>query len=260
MMRILRTGMLVAIAALTGCITLDQKLVIRGDGSGTCEFSYSVSEQTIEQMRAMLQLRRQMAIAAGEANAEHLDVNPHYMIDIDEDRIRTELSKYEKLGLSVERLTTDNRKERRSVYIEARFENLAKLAEADFFQEYGFSLFRNEQGNYVLYRAPSADPGELPVEMSDPATVRNLTPLLSGFRIVASVTVPRAIIETNASRPSQFTAEWEYDFDKNPEALLDLQRTEMRVVFDGEGVKLPRVRHARSDSFLSAGSEGKDDG
>jgi len=250
-MRIFRFGPILLAGLLAGCITVDQKITLREDGSGLAELSYSITEQAISQIKAMLKLQKQMAMAAGEAGAADMDEKPHYLLDPNEGRLRSELKKYESLGITVERLSVDNDKERRRIWIQAAFKDLAEVAKADFFPEYGFSLSRNSAGNYVLYRAARKGGDEMPVGAMDPATVHMLTPLLSGFRVAVSVILPRAILETTAARPSQFEAEWVFDFDRDPNALMALQSTDMKIVFDGEGVKLPRIRHERSDKVLA---------
>jgi hypothetical protein len=203
---------------------------------------YTVSEETVNQFRALYGLKADLMRAAGGPDAGAVDEAVPFLLEPNEDRIRAELKPYEENGLALERLKVDVLNNRRRVQMTLSFRNLADLARADFFPEYGFSLQRTEGGNYLLHREGYTIDTGGPADFSDPVTVKMLSPFLSGFRAALRVVVPGPILETNAARPTRFAASWLYDFDRDPNALAALQSTDMKILFEGEGVRLPQVQ------------------
>lgn len=248
---LLHLAALLGVCMLSGCLTVDQELSLRETGGGTFHVSYSITQRAIDQIRTMLRLRESLASASGIPEDGMTEEELHFLLDPNEERIRNELKKYEANGITIDRLVVDNRPDSHHVRIELSFDDLQKASQADFFSEYGFSLYRNQQGNYVLFRAGHReDVEESSMNFADPAVSRMLSPLLGGFRYVMAITAPRNILDTNAPRQSQFTATWTYDFDRDPNALVALQSDDLKVVFDGEGVRLPRIRHPYTEEVL----------
>jgi hypothetical protein len=122
-----------------------------------------------------------------------------------------------------------------------KFARLASLQQLDFFQDYGFNLVRNEKGRYVLYRQVKRPPPSPPSDVSEEDLVKLLSPVLAGFNVVVTVNTPGRIVETTAPGPSAHTATWRFDFARDPNVLLSLQRFGMQIVFDGQGLDLPTL-------------------
>lgn len=242
-MRVLNLAVFMMLAAGVGCVRVDQTLTLNEDGSGSLHVAYSVSEQAVAQFRAMQKLTRQMALAAGRPSAlSPTDERAYLFLDPGEQALSRELAKYKEYGVVVDDLEVDTRNARRNVRMQLRFRSLERLAQAEVFKDYGFSLYRGPKRHFVFDR-PAKDGGaRSSMDFSAPEMVRLLTPLLSGFRVVTKVRTPGAILRTNAHSHSQHVATWNFDFDKDPNALIALQRQRMLILFDGDGLELPAVR------------------
>jgi hypothetical protein len=82
---------------------------------------------------------------------------------------------------------------------------------------------------WLFWRAPHI--GGPPPAAPDKQTVRQVTPLLEGFKTKITVTVPGRITQTSASKTERTTSTWTFDFDRNGGALLDLQYQPFRIDF-----------------------------
>lgn len=238
----------------TGCVKVDQTLDIQKDASGSFGLTYSISEQAVTQMKAMLKLKEQMAMAAGET-APVTDEDRHMGLVVSpvEDQIRREIKKYAEYGITLESLTVESRNAWRHVQLKVLFKNLADVAKTDFFPQYGFSLSRNSDGNYVFFRASENKDYNNSVNLIDPETVNLLMPILAGFRIHTKINTPGKILETNAHRKSLYSAVWSFDFDSDPDSFWALQNQDMKIVFDGEGLNLPEISVRESSAEAPTG-------
>jgi len=225
-----------------GCINIDQTLDIQKDASGSFDLIYSISEQAVTQIEAMLKLKEQMAMAAGEtAPATDEDRHVSLLLSPTEDQIRREIKKYAEYGITVESLTVESKNAWRHVQLKVLFKNLADVAQTDFFPQYGFSLSRNSNGDYVFFRANENKDYSTSMDLIDPETVSLLMPILAGFKIHTKINTPGRILKTNAHRKSLYSAVWSFDVDSDPDSLCALQNQDMKIVFDGEGLDLPEI-------------------
>lgn len=252
-MKALRPFSLLLLVGFCGCLKLDQALTLNGDGSGRFEVTYSISEQTIGQLRAIYKLREDMDGAAGEATEYTLGQQClRRYLEPDEGGIRQDLKNYERYGVTIKKLTVESRGAARHVTLKLDFSSLAEVANTPLFQQYGFSVSENADGDYVLARAPM-DTSPLPeADLSSEEATRVLSPLLSGFRVTLKVNTPGAIRATNAPKRSLRSAAWVFDFGDDPYALRTLQRVTPRVIFSGAGIDLPEVKQAPSPPALPA--------
>jgi len=224
-----------------GCIKLDQTLVIKDDASGTFEVTYTISEDAISQTRAALKLREQMT-EPGESATEGVDerfiavfLNPA------EGGIRREIKKYAGLGIALDKLEIKIRESSRYVHMKLSFKNLANVAKADFFRENGFSLSKNSDGNYVLLREAGNKPENEPTSLLAPDAMKLLTPILAGFNVAVNVSVPGKILKTNAHKSAAYSATWNFNEDRDPNAFTTLQNQRFSITFDGRGLNLPQI-------------------
>jgi len=229
---------------LAGCIDVDQEITINKDGSGEYKVTYTVREETVNQMKALFNLRDQLAEAQGLQDPPSPDNDRlvRLFFEPSEDLIKEELARHQQHGIAVKRLTVDSSKGMRKVKMLLTFDDIASVAKADFFPQYGFSLQKNAAGNYVFYRPPETDQrGEMP-DVSDPETLKVLVPIFGGFRVVSRVRVPGKIIDSNAHTAARFAANWVYDFDADNNAVTMYQTDSARIVFDGAGLDLPQFK------------------
>ncbi len=226
-----------------GCIKMEQTLIIQQDGSGSLEAVYALSEDSVNQVKAALKIQKQIAAIRGEAGASggQDDGYAGLFLNPSETLLRRELKKYEKNGITIDKLKVESREAWRHVHIKLLFKSLDAASKADFFQEYGFSLSRNTDANYTFFR-PSEDRDEEKASpISDAEMLQRLSPLLSDFDVTLKVTVPGRILKTNAHKKSLYTAVWSFAFDKDPNALSALQKQQFSIQFEGKGLNLPTV-------------------
>ena len=107
----------ICLAAASGCIKVDQTLELKRDGSGTLDVSYSVPEQTITQIKAMLKLERELAIAAGESAKTYKEDEYTRLVFIPvEELLRKKLKEFEPFGITVSTLKVSSRSGRPSLF------------------------------------------------------------------------------------------------------------------------------------------------
>lgn len=245
-MKMLRLALLgLVLCTTTGCPKLAQTLTLTETGSGSFEVSYSIPEQAIDQLKAMASLHRQMVAASGQPFETDQGYEDAYLfLDPDEDALRAKIGKYKANGVEIEQMNVQTRNAWRQVHLKIRFRDIGELAETDFFNDYGFSLYKSPKGNYVLYReAPEAE-HEYPTNLDDPKISRSLTPILGGFNVTVHVNTPTQILKTNAQRHTAHTASWQFDYDRDPNAFVYLQKQTFMIVFDGRGLSLPQIKRS----------------
>lgn len=217
---------------LSGCLRVEQTVNLRADGSGTVDVQYSLAEQTIAQIRGMMKLEAEMAAAAGKTNAVPDHKYVRLLMDPTEADLRSWLAGYSSNGVSVAELRVVSQETRRRVLLTLTFRSLAELARTDVFRDAGLYFEKTPEGLFLLGRKAMNPAAAEVLKKSDESVSKTLTPILSGFKIAVTVNVPGRIVKSTAHEASQFQAEWDYDYDRNPNAFLAFQSQEMRMLFD----------------------------
>ena len=132
--------------------------------------------------------------------------------------------------------------------IKLTFDDLAQLPKTEAFNYVGFSLVRNQEGHYVFYQASEPGPGFNPPDLTNELVTRQLTPILAGFKVVITLKTPGAILKTNADRRATFSSMWAFDFDRDPAALIKLQKHKLVTIFNSTGLDLPEIRVNNDDA------------
>ena len=128
--------MMALLAVACGCLEVDETLTINPDGSGTCELAYSISEEAIVQMKAMLKLKEQMEEGSGEFDKTDKGRASDYTFlfaDPADEQLRVGFRQYEKQGLVLEDVKVETRDALRHVKMKITFPGLENLAETEFF-------------------------------------------------------------------------------------------------------------------------------
>ena len=242
---------LLMLLPLAGCIQLEQTLTLKNDGSGQFAVEYSLSEQTIEQIRAMYKLRQDLDQAAGRpaAVAPGARLLRLYLDPVEAD-LRNELKPYERAGVTAEKLKVESRGSERYVSLKLNFASLTELAKTDLFRSYGFSLARGPGGLYEMTHIAPGPKQARNADYTDAEATKLLAPVMGGFRAHVTAQVPGAIQKTNATRHSERTAVWTFDFADDPFAFVQFQQADLRIVFDGRGLDLPEVKQEAAPSGL----------
>jgi hypothetical protein len=139
-------------------------------------------------------------------------------------------------------VVTDIRAGWRFTRLRVDFDSLKTLLGTELYRDRNFSLMRTAEGNYLLMLArggraePRRDTPHGSAEHGESAGI------LAGFHVTITITVPDTILDTNAHRRTDFTVTWEYDIDKDTNALLRMGEEQPYIVFAGGGLELPEIR------------------
>jgi len=222
----------VFLLTLTGCIDVEQTLILNSDGSGTIHMVYGVSEQGTAQMQ---ELARSMQEAGG-SDAEPMS------LDFNDDDIRNDFKEYVPYGVALESVKTESRDGWKYRTLVITFRDLQGLAESGFLSDQAISLVKDGDGNYIFTQSSSSN-GEsmLPADEMDPFTAK----LMKGFRAVLRVRPPTRILRTNAQQKNEREAAWVFDLNEDSMALKNMQGATMQVVFDGKGVNIAEFRSGK---------------
>jgi hypothetical protein len=250
-------GVVLALAVLSsGCVKMEQNLILRENGSGSLELNYSIAEQTVGQIDSILKLSRDLESVQGTNAAANVSADlSRLLFSPQKAEILAKLKEYEQFGIVTDKAEIKTRDIRRTVSIKVRFNSLSDLAKTDVFQAYGFSVQKDRNGSYVLSRDPAVQNPAIRPDYSDAETARMVTPLLNGFHVSFSISTPGRIIESTGVSAGPYTTTWLYDFDRNPNAVTALQSQQFRVVFDGAGLKLPELQVPSGSATQSAGGK-----
>lgn len=234
--------LLVAALFACGCVRSESKLSLHGDGTADFEISYSMSEQTVTQLKAVRRLRDELHAAAGETNAPlpWQEAFLEVFSDPTEEGVREELAKYEPYGVTVRKVEIESRGGWRYARLQLECRDLAALAGSHMFKEYGFSMLRGQDDTVMLSRDQDGMAPGVNLDFADPETARTLGPVLAGFYVKIVAQVPGRIVKSNASRTSLYTAEWEFDFSRDRDAVTSFLNHKLRLVFQGKGMSLPQ--------------------
>jgi hypothetical protein len=232
----------------SGCIKMEHSLRLRRDGTASYSLKYSISEQAIVRFRAMEKLNIQLAESRGEPPPK-LGIDPIFrlFIDPDEAAIRKALKQYEHYGIEVKEFEVRTVSSWRHVNFKLEINDLQKVAKLPFFRDNGFNLTKDKSGSYVFYREPYINrPAEI-AEVPSGEDLKQLIPLLSGFKTVVRISVPGNITSTTAFNNTVNTASWIFDFDHDPGALTVLQHQPFRIVFKAPDVNFPEMHYRGSN-------------
>ncbi len=226
----------------TGCLKCDILLELSPDGSGSLESTYSVTESATAQLKAMLKLSQQLGQISTGVQADPKDPEMMIFLDPNEGRIRKKLAKYKKYGLTLDKLRIKSRNARHTVDIKLKFEDIAKVAQADFFSDIGFSLYRRKSGDLVFFRhnLNAGNPNKELLASTDAQEM--IAPILEGFDVNVKVLTPGRVLDSNAHTRSVRSATWSFDQDKDPSAFQKLQSQEYIILIESTGITIPDIR------------------
>ncbi len=220
---------LAALAGLTGCIKMEQDITLNKDGSGSFKLMYAMSEQTINQMKAMAQMGAE----------EGVEVESNDDFEFDEKKVRAKFEELKDRGITLKNVKSETRDGWKYMHVDCDFQDLAKLGEAEVMGDSPFSISKNAEGNYVI--ASKMGGGDMGMEDADAEQMKAMLPMLAGMRVALKVTTPTRIISTTAPTKTDNSAQWIFDADTDPESILKMGQTKMEIVFDGTGVTIPEV-------------------
>lgn len=236
----------VSIAAIgclvAGCLKVESVLNLKPDTSGSVVINYSVSEDAVQRMKALTRLRNQFdAITSNPAPTNNTLADMFLMPE--ETALRAEFKRHEQSGISLDQLKIRSTDNWRHVQMTISFKRLADAARSELFAEYGFTLVKNTKGDYIMFRDKADVEDTVPA--ADASSSKMIAPLLQGFRVDLKVNVPGKIIQSNAHRESLTTANWSFDYDQDKNALVNIQKQQFKIQFEGKDINLPTIMFPR---------------
>jgi hypothetical protein len=222
----------VVAALLSGCVKVEQDLVLKPDGSGTLKFVYGVKDQDLQRMR---QLAAQMAAIDPSLAKEDVD----WLTAFDEGVIRREWDKVDHEGVDLTRVVTELSDGWRFMTADIRFVNLQKLFNCGMIRDCHVALTRGPDGQYGfeqsinLARSMKSLPSGINIETMRPM----LAMVIQDFTAVFRIEAPGRIIRSNADRTEGRKAIWEMN-GKQADVIARLKNLDMRIMFDGKGLSI----------------------
>lgn len=220
---------LAAVLALSGCIKMDQDITLNKDGSGNVKFMYGMSEQTINQMKAMAQM-------GGE---EGVEVDSDSPFEFDEQKVKKEFEDLKDRGITLKSVKTETKDGWQYMHIDFDFQDVSKLGESEVMGDSPVTIAKNADGNYVITSKMGGD--EMGMGEGNEEQMKQMLPMLAGMRMALKVTTPTKIISTTAPIKTDNSAQWVFDADADPNSILKMGQTKMEIVFEGAGVTIPEI-------------------
>lgn len=218
-------------ALSASCLRVEQTLTLKPDGSGTFALRYGMSLEDIEEMKRMAQ-------QAAEAEGLDAAVATQSPFDFDEEQVRADFEEYKSSGVALEKVRSEVIDGWKYLDLEIRFESLKGFAETEFVSDRGFTLIRQEDGNYEFRQAAPPSDDSLAAE----GVGDMMAEIMKGFHATVRVVAPARVLESNADARDDRTATWEFDLARDPKALDRARRMDLRMVFEGQGLELPELK------------------
>lgn len=231
-------GMAIALiaAAACGCIKFDQTITLNKDGSGEAKVVYAMTQQTIDQFKAMEEAGKKMA-EGGEGS-----VSSESPFEFDKAKLEEQFKKYQDLGVTLKSAETTDKDGWKYMTLVMEFKDVSKLKDTEIFKDSKISIVKDAAGNYVISAPMGSE--KLGQGAENEEQMKAMLPMFKGMRIALTLNTPTDIIETTSKVKSARSASWVYDLDADPNALLTMNKDEVKVVFDGKGVTIPEVKPA----------------
>lgn len=217
-----------------GCLKMDQEITLNKDGSGKIEIVYGMSEQTINQMKAMAEMAQQMAPEGEEAPKDD-------SFEFDPAQIKEGFKGLKDKGITLESVKTEKKDGWQYVNMVVAFKDISKIKDVPEMGNSPLTVTKDASGNYIISSGMSGD-SKMGQGMQNPEQMKAMLPMFKGMRISMKINTPTSIIETNAPIKEKRSAQWVIDVDKDPDSISKLSKMDMKVVFDGKGCSIPEVK------------------
>lgn len=236
-----QSGAAFAVAALlalsSGCLKIDSTLDLNSDGSGKWRIIYAMPAHMIRQVQNAVNLTAALQQAGGVTNtvAEPLDLP----LLFEEPAVRNRLAPLAAQGIRLVKVEVKPRAGWPTVEMTVQFDSLEKLLNQPFFADCAATYRREADGTGRLtLTAPRLGLQAKPPDLTDPKTSTAMVPFLAGLNVVSRIGVPGAIRNTNAGANDGRRATWEWDFERDGNAVERLNEARLIVIFDAAAVAM----------------------
>lgn len=220
-----------------GCVKIDTTLSLDRDGSGSMRAIYGMPTYIIKQAELMRQLSASLDVAAGKTNviSPALDIPFLY----DEAILKAKFEGMAKDGIKLEAINLHEQGGWNYVDFTLKFKTLESLFKQSLFNDIGVSLKHLDDASCKLtINLPHVGNAAEIASVVSQENINKLTPFLNGLRVASHLTLPGDLRNSNSQISSGRHATWEWDFDKDSQALARLARDKMIVVFDVAEVRI----------------------
>jgi len=227
---------LLSAGIFTGCVRVEQELVLQSNGSGVLRIVYSADEENASRMRALAN-----GVAAVDPDIESSDVD--WLTSFDEKKIRAEWAKHETPGVTLTSVKTSAAGGWRTMRAEIQFKTLQHLLDCGMIRDSHIALTRGPDGQYGYQQSISTRRimKALPAGMDMDHLDFVAGPMLEDFRAKFQVVAPGRIIRSNADRVEGQRAIWEIS-GSDPSVLQKIRDVDMRLMFEGRNLKIADAR------------------
>ncbi len=220
-----------------GCVKIDATLKVDRDGSGTLRALYGMPTYIIKQAELTRQLSASIDVASGKTNPVPQNLDIPFMFD--KEILKTKFDSMEPSGITLETLNTREQGGWNYVDFTLKFKTLESVFKQSFFKDFGVVLkhMDDKSCKLTVNLPPVGNMGD-PSNILTQDNVNSLTLFLNGFRVVARLVFPSEIRNSNSLISDTRRATWEWDFDKDSQALSRIARDKIIVVFDVLDVRI----------------------
>lgn len=221
----------------TGCVKIDATVNLEQDGSGSLRAIYGMPTHIIKQADLARQLSRSLDIAAGVTNTVMQETDIPYLYD--EAVLKAKFAAMASEGLSVESLKLREQGGWNYVDFVLKFKTLQSLFRQSFFRDLGVVVKHlDEKSCKLTITLPPVGITPDNVRLVLDESLNKLTPFFNGFRVVTRLSFPGELRNSNSLISDSRRATWEWDFDKDAQALVRLAQDKIIVVFDASNVRV----------------------
>jgi hypothetical protein len=218
--------------AVTGCIRVEQTIILNEDGSGTVKLAYAVTEQNAAMLEAAMQ------------NSEGAGAMPQSgsIMGFTEETVRMQFKELEPYGVTLKEVNSETRDGWQHLEMAAAFESLKGLAQTPLLSDRAVSLTKTRNGNYKFrQKAGDEQPSMAAGAADNPQMQQAIQEMMKGFRVQIRIQTPGEIIKSSAPEAAEREAIWTFDLEKDADAVQQVEKLDMWVIFEGKGLDLPEL-------------------
>jgi len=214
-----------------GCLKGQLDIEIRDDSSGNFTLDYSISENSISQIRSMFGMAEIIKKSSGDETLKS-PVGKWLSIFADPDKtlLKNSLEELAPYGVTAKQIIVDSRNFQRYVTVNCSFKDIAKFTNTSLCREFNITFSSGNDENFTLSRKVEQSDKSLMSFSKD--EIISVTPLLKDFEVVLNVTVPARVMGSNADKVSKNQASWTFDFNKDPDSFLEMINRSIFINFE----------------------------
>jgi hypothetical protein len=210
-----------------GCVQIDGEVSIKGDTSGVAELSYVVDEKTVVQFGHVIEATDRLAAAAGQSSVSFNPSAMRVFVNPEESSIRQYIGTLSPYGIALTDVRVRKGAGRRTVRVVLSFNDLRKAVTAPPLKDARLQFGKRPDGMWEFVREGAGGTNSVMTASSANA----VTSAMGGFVARMRIKTPGVVVETTATRRSQKSVAWEFDFNREPNSVEQAFSSQLRVVY-----------------------------